>query len=244
MIKTLLLAMFMTFATMTVAHAEPTERESLVETFSLLSKSVGALYILEDDGDLRFTCSATAVDRYENKTVILTAYHCIRKGVSYLINFGDNVFRSLSVWKIPHYELNKVKYPRAFDEPKTDMALFLLEGTDIPTVNIGDSSSVVNGEKIAMVGFPLGLAKISYEGILSGRFNRPGSDDYNYLLLQIFGAPGSSGSAVMSLKDNTVIGVLVSGKTGRSGLPVIFATPVNYKQYLKSVHEVDRDEQE
>ena len=212
-----------------------TERQVLIETFARLSESVGALYALEEDGDLAFLCSATAVDREGEATVILTAYHCVRKGVSYLINFGDNRFHSLRVWQIPHYELDKVKYPRAYNEPKTDMALFLMEGANLPTIQMAEGSALTPGAKLAMVGFPLGLAKVRYEGIVSGHLDRPGSDDFNYLLLQIFGAPGSSGSAVVSVDSGKIIGVLVSGKQGRAGLPVIFATPIDYRRYLMPV---------
>ena len=216
------------------AHAQ-TERQVLIETFARLAQSVGALYSLEDDGDLSFLCSATAVGKEGQATVILTAYHCVRKGVSYLINFGDNRFHSLRVWKIPHYELDKTKYPRAYNEPKTDMALFLMDGVTVPIVPTAEGAALTPGAKLAMVGFPLGLAKVRYEGIVSGYLDRPGSDDYNYLLLQIFGAPGSSGSAVVSVDSGKIIGVLVSGKQGRAGLPVIFATPIDYQRYLMAV---------
>ncbi len=216
------------------AHAQ-TERQVLIETFARLAQSVGALYSLEDDGDLSFLCSATAVGKEGQATVILTAYHCVRKGVSYLINFGDNRFHSLRVWKIPHYELDKVKFPRAYNEPKTDMALFLMDGVAVPIIQTAEGAALTPGAKLAMVGFPLGLAKVRYEGIVSGYFDRPGSDDFNYLLLQIFGAPGSSGSAVVSVDSGKIIGVLVSGKQGRTGLPVIFATPIAYRRYLMIV---------
>ncbi len=101
------------------------ERQTVIDTFADMSEVVGALYSLEDDGDLDFLCSATAVGTEGPDTIILTAYHCVRKGVSYLINFGDNNFHPLRIWQVPHYELDDKKYPRAYGEPKTDMALFL-----------------------------------------------------------------------------------------------------------------------
>lgn len=217
-----------------VASAAPTEREVLIETFAKTSRSVGALYSLGTDGDLSFLCSATAIDRKHDKTVILTANHCVRKGVAYLINFGDNRFRSLSVWKVPHYEIDEKRYPRKYNEPVTDIALFLMEGQDVPIVPVSTSESPRPGTKIAMVGFPLGVAKISYEGIISGHLDRPGSDQFGYLLLQIFGAPGSSGSAVISAEDGVIIGVLVRASIG-GGLPVMFATPTGYMKNLMIV---------
>lgn len=218
------------------------EREKIIQTFAGLQSSVGALYAQESGGDMRFLCSATAVGRKDGKTIILTANHCLRKGVAYMINFGDSQFRSLKVWKIPHYEVNRQKFPRKFNEPETDMALFLMDGKDVPIVPLAKSSKVDPGAKIAMVGYPLGVSKISYEGIVAGRFNRVGADMFDYLLLQIFGSPGSSGSAVVNAKSGEVIGILVAAKTS-SGLPVIFATPIEYKKHLMSVRpETDKHE--
>jgi len=222
-----------------------TERQLLIETFSKLSNSVGALYALEADGDMAYLCTATAVGRYNGKTIIITAYHCIRKGVSYLINFGDNKFYSVGVWKIPHYEIDANKYPRAYNEPKTDMALFLLDEIDIPIVPLAGNGRLIPGSKLAMVGFPLGIAKISYEGTVAGYLNRLGSDDYNYMLLQIFGAPGSSGSAIVSVVTGQIVGILVSGKSNRfSGLPVIFAVPIDYLKNLRIVPGADGEKTE
>ena len=235
---------FLTIAALVAAFSWPfvanaqTEREVLIETFARVSQSVGALYSLDSGGDMKFLCSATAVDRQHGKTVILTANHCVRKGVAYLINFGDNNFRPLSVWQIPRYEIDPEKYPRRYNEPVTDMALFLMDGEIIPTVPVATDVRARPGAKVAMVGFPLGIAKISYEGIISGYLDRPGSDESGYLLLQIFGAPGSSGSAVLSIKTGNILGVLVAAKSsafGGGGLPVIFATPTSYMSNLMIV---------
>jgi len=212
-----------------------TERETLISTFAKLKPSVGALYALESGGNMRFLCSATAVGREGKATIILTAYHCVQKGVSYLINFGDNKFHPLSVWQIPHYEISDGKSPRAYNEPETDMALFLMENGDMPIAELADGAAQITGSKLAMVGYPLGVAKISYEGIVAGHLNRPGADLHGYVLMQIFGAPGSSGSSVVSASTGKIIGVLVAAKSDRAGLPVIFATPIGFKKYLKPV---------
>lgn len=214
-----------------------TEREALIETFAAVSPSVGALYALESDGDLKFLCTATAVDRHQGQTVILTAYHCLQRGVSYLINFGDNNLRPVTAWKIPHYEVNADAYPRAYGEPETDMALFLMAGADVPVAPLAATSGhLVYGAKLAIVGYPLGVSKIVYEGIVAGRFERPGNDMDNYILMQIFGAPGSSGSSVVDVATGEVVGVLVAARQAMTGLPVIFATPIDYRRYLLEVH--------
>lgn len=215
------------------------EREDIIATIERVAPSVGALYAQEENGNIRFLCSATAVGYENGSTIILTANHCLMKGVSYLINFGDNRMRSLLAWKIPHYEVNATKYPKVYNEPDTDMVLFLTPGTDIPVIEMATKSQTVKrGGKIITLGYPLGVTKISYEGIVAGYFDRLGSKIYNYIMLQIFGAPGSSGSAVVDVESGKVIGVLVRAKTS-SGLPIIFATPVEYRKHLMNVRETE-----
>ena len=213
------------------------ERDKIIEALAKLQPSVGALYAQEENGDMKFLCSATAVGRNEKDTIILSANHCLRKGVSYLINFGDNKLRTIRVWKIPHYEVDKEKFPRRYNEPETDMALFLMPGDDIPIVPLANGESPVPGARVIMVGYPLGVAKIAYEGIVAGKFDRLGADFYGYLLLQIFGAPGSSGSSVINVDTGNVVGILVAAKLN-PGLPVIFATPIQYQEHLMHVIQV------
>lgn len=228
------IGLFLLLAVSSVSFAE--ERNEIIRTFAEIDPSVGALYAQEEDGDMSFLCSATAIDRHEKQTVILTANHCLKKGVSYLIDFGDRQMRPLKVWKIPHYEVDSIKFPRRYGQPETDMALFLMDGVDTPVLSVGDNNDFEPGTKVAMVGYPLGVAKISYEGIVAGRYDRPGSDQDGYILLQIFGAPGSSGSSVIDVETGKIVGVLVSARQSVAGLPVIFATPIGHMKYLKTIH--------
>lgn len=228
----LLLALF-PLASPHGASAQQPDVQGLLER---ISPSIGALYARTANGDMNFLCSATAIGTHENHTIILSAEHCLEKGVAYIINFGDGILRPAQVWKIPHYEVDPDKNKRAYNEPATDMALFLTKGTDIPTLDLaGNTDDVVPGSEIVMVGFPLGVAKISYSGIVAGRLDMPGNDHDGYLLLQVFGAPGSSGSSVVDASTGKIIGVLVSAKQASVGLPVIFGTPVEYGRYLAEV---------
>lgn len=208
--------------------------EKLIDVFERTSGSVGALYKAEDGGNMSFLCSVTVVGEHEGQAVLLTAFHCVTRGVSYRVTLDGKRFHEARVWKIPHYEVDAKEYPRTFHEPRTDMALYLSD-VDAPAIEMADVADQRPGAGVVMVGFPLGLAKVSYEGIVSGYFHRPGADDHGYQLLQIFGAPGSSGSAVIDVETGKIISVLVAGKQSRSGLPVIFATPVEYQSYLMEV---------
>lgn len=214
--------------------------DELTDIFAKVSPSVGALYKRSGNGSIEFLCSITAVDHRNGETVVLSARHCVSKDVAFMVSFDGTQFYSARVWKLPHDTLNTAKFPRPYGEPKTDMSLFLVSGK-FPTVPLGDDSGVVPGDPIAVVGFPLGVTKIRYSGYIAGRLNRPGDDQDGYLILQSFGAPGSSGSSVVSVETGQVVGVLVSGVSGRSGLPVIFATPISYQKYLCDVHSPKDD---
>lgn len=212
------------------AHAD----QALIDRISATSPSVGALYKNHDDGSLQFLCSITAIDNHEGETVLITAFHCVTRGVSYKVTFDRETYHSARVWKIPGYAADKDKYPRAYHEPEVDMAFFKTRA-DVPVVKLADPARQKAGRDIVMVGFPLGQAKVAYKGIVSGYFDRPGDDTDGYQLLQIFGAPGSSGSSVIDPVTGEIISILVSAKQARAGLPVIFATPIDYAKYLRPV---------
>jgi V8-like Glu-specific endopeptidase len=216
--------------------------EKLVSQMAEVSKSVGALYAQSESGDLSFNCSGTAVERKDSGIVFLTAYHCFTKGKSYMVSFDGRTFHHASVLSIPRYHVDDKKYSKKFGEPDTDMAMFLVQVQGVPIVPLGDDGKLAIGHRIVVVGYPLGVAKIGYEGIIAGRMNRPGSDWHGYLLLQSFGAPGSSGSSVVDRDTGTVIGILVGARQGFTGLPVIFATPISYRQYLMEVPGLDKKE--
>lgn len=213
----------------------PAVASSIEALFERISPSVGALYAQEADGALKFLCSITIVGKTATQTELLTANHCVQKDVSYLVTFDGRMFHSARVAKLPGEQIDPQKFRRQYNQPQTDAALFVVDSLLVPSVvPLGDDAGLVPGRSIVTVGFPLGATKIRYQGSIAGRYERPGSDINGYLILQIFGSPGSSGSAVIEEATGTVVGILVSGRQG-FGTPVIFATPVSYLKFLRSV---------
>jgi len=210
----------------------------LIELFARVSSSVGALYTQSADGDLKFTCTVTVVEHIEGRTALLTAGHCVDRDVSYMVTLDGKRFYAAKVWKLPPELIDPQKHKRSYGEPAVDMALFI---TDEPlpakAIRMGMTLEAVPGLGVVTVGYPLGVTKIRYNGIVAGAFERPGADLDGYIMLQIFGAPGSSGSAVIEQNTGSILAVLVQGKQGHAGLPVIFATPIRYQQYLTPVGE-------
>jgi hypothetical protein len=198
-----------------VAHAEPGD-------------AVGALYRKSFSNDLIFTCTVSALHQEGKDLVLLTANHCVDEKTShYFVTFNGLVFHTASLYKIPRQE------PL---DPAVDMALLKIPNLKTPVLGSLPTNKINIGDDISSVGFPLGSAKVFYKGYIAGRVDNAGSDIDKYLILQIFGAPGSSGTAVMHKETNKVIGVLVAAASS-FGTPVIFATPIEYIKYLVTPEE-------
>lgn len=216
--------------------------QALKDAFKGIAPSVGALYTINDNGDLKFICTTTVVESEspEERAILLSAGHCAGNEAGYFVSFNGTKFHPARVWKLPK-DVHDRSYKRPFGEPKVDMAFFrLLEDVDVVPLQLGSTKEMEMGQDVVTVGFPLGVTKIGYEGTLAGKYNRP-TELKGYLMLQIFGAPGSSGSSIVDLESGRVVGVLVSGKQGRVGLPVLFATPIEYEKYLV---DLDAENQE
>jgi S1-C subfamily serine protease len=219
--------------------AAPAKAESLEKVFANIRPSVAALYAQTSDGSLRFLCSTTAVEKRKERVLLLTALHCVDKDVTYMVSFDGRQFYSARVWSLPKWEVAE-KLKKGYGVPSVDMALFSIElPLDVNVIPMADDSKIKAGHPIVMVGYPLGVTKISYNGIISGRLDRPGAALNGYMTMQIFGSPGSSGSSVIDQETGKIIGVLVSAKQDSVGLPVIFATPASYRRYLLELDKAD-----
>ncbi|MEL6546569.1 MAG: S1C family serine protease [Myxococcota bacterium] len=120
-----------------------------------------------------------------------------------------------------------------------DLALIKVDGAGFPRIALGASADLVQGDKVFVVGGPLGLAGSLSEGIVSAFRDEGVEEGYEGAMtgprLQITAAiaPGSSGSPVVSSRGE-VIGVAVSGFTNTQSLN--FAVPVDrLKALIKTV---------
>ena len=108
-------------------------------------------------------------------------------------------------------------------EPKTaDLAVLKFEAHDVPVLELATASQAIPGQKVVVIGNPLGLEGTVSEGIVSAVRNDLG-------LIQISApiSPGSSGSPVMT-EDGRVIAVAtLQSKIGQS---LNFAIPVETVQ--------------
>ena len=91
-----------------------------------------------------------------------------------------------------------------------DLVVLKFRASDVPFLKLGQSATVVEGEKVIVIGNPTGLTGTVSDGIISAfRENRS--------LIQITApiSPGSSGSPVMD-EDGRVIGVATESVEGQT----------------------------
>ena len=112
-----------------------------------------------------------------------------------------------------------------------DVAILKVNRTSLPTLPLGDSSAVRQGEQIVVMGYPradvLGASDITVtQGIVSAQRG---------FGLQIDAAlnPGNSGGPVLNLRGE-VVGVAIAGLRGATGIN--FAVPINDVKPILSAH--------
>ena len=114
-------------------------------------------------------------------------------------------------------------------DPKSDVAVLKIEGKDLPTLPLGDSSQLNVGDLIFAIGDPFGVGETATMGIVSatGR-SRLGIEDYeNFIQTDAAINPGNSGGALVDLQGRLIgINTAILAPSG-GNVGVGFAVPVN-----------------
>jgi serine protease Do len=92
-------------------------------------------------------------------------------------------------------------------DPRTDIAVLKVEGTDLPTIGWGNSDKVEVGDKVIAIGNPFGVGPTVTAGIVSARGRDLHNGPYDDFL-QVDAAinHGNSGGALIST-DGKVVGI-------------------------------------
>src|SRR6202049_1859401 len=115
-------------------------------------------------------------------------------------------------------------------DPKTDVAVLKLEGSNFPAITLGDSSKVQVGDYALAIGDPFGVGQTVTMGIVSakGRGNL-GIEDYeDFIQTDAPINPGNSGGALINDRGELIAlkqRFFSHGSGGKEGIG--FAIPVN-----------------
>lgn len=220
------------FLNLTNSYSEVTKE------FQNLSDAVLILYTQRSNGTMETTCTGTIFDKNKDgkRYRVLTSAHCI---------IEKDLDGRRSVIKRPIFftadEDNKKVFLRATidkvgnAEDGYDLAVLIIEtDKELNVIPLGDSTKVKDGESILNVSVPDGLGKVCLHGFVSkSNINRPLEieseriDLMGFMLIQMDISQGSSGSAVFSVDQNKIIGVL----TGTIGVNAI-AVPISRLQEI------------
>jgi S1-C subfamily serine protease len=179
--------------------------------------STALLYRQTESGGMEMTCTATAFEKTAKGYLFATASHCVGE--------ADKVHERVEVVKTRFYltfdeKSDKKFYPATLEmagyQPKgDDFSIFSVETNDpISIVPLGDEHLEEAGADVINIASPRGLGRQVFHGFISSLYvDRPVvEEDINWqgvMLLQIQSGPGSSGSAIVSVKQSAIVGFLV-----------------------------------
>ncbi|VVB51632.1 Trypsin-like peptidase domain protein [uncultured archaeon] len=206
------------------------------EFLQKLEKATNPLYA-DVDGNVRFICTATAIQKIPTGYIFLTARHCVADP-------------RLQGWFVVIDKKSDTPYIKATvllaGDLYTDAALLQVNTLlDIPTVPLGDERLLSISSRVEYFGFPQNLGKFYFEGyVTSLKIGPPAYSDPQWngdlgLTIQI--GPGSSGSALVDPQQEAIVGVVTGVTYSRLGGPILsMATPVSKVRVLVSDYKAGR----
>lgn len=113
-------------------------------------------------------------------------------------------------------------------DKRTDVAVLKIPGKDLPTVNLGDSNAIKQGEWVVAIGSPFGFDNTVTAGIVSAKGRSlPDANYVPFIQTDVAINPGNSGGPLFNLSGE-VIGInsqIYSRTGGYMGLS--FAIPID-----------------
>ncbi|MGO9262455.1 MAG: DegQ family serine endoprotease [Bryobacteraceae bacterium] len=120
-------------------------------------------------------------------------------------------------------------------DPRTDIAVLKIDGTNFPYVTLGDSSKVEVGDIALAIGDPFGVGQTVTAGIVSamGRGNLGIEEVEDFIQTDAPINPGNSGGALID-DEGHLIGINTAILSGNSGgnQGIGFAVPVNLASHI------------
>ena len=112
-------------------------------------------------------------------------------------------------------------------DPRSDIALLKLEGSDFPSVKLGDSDAIKVGQWVLAIGSPFGFDASVTAGIVSAKGRSLPSENYvPFIQTDVAINPGNSGGPLFDL-DGKVVGINSQIYTRSGGfMGLSFAIPI------------------
>src|SRR5579862_9218363 len=119
-------------------------------------------------------------------------------------------------------------------DPRTDIAVLKIDGTNLPSITLGDSSKVQVGDVALAIGDPFGVGQTVTAGIVSatGRGNLGIEQVEDFIQTDAPINPGNSGGALVD-DEGHLIGINTAILAGNSGgnQGIGFAVPINMARH-------------
>lgn len=171
------------------------------------SLAIVSVYNLNAQGEVQGTGTGFIVNP---DGVIVTNFHVIEGAYGALIKLKNGEVYD-RVWVIDYH-------------PRRDIAVLKIQGVNLPTVSLGDSETVEQGDWCVAIGNPKGLEHTVSDGLISAIRIMEGNQ-----MFQISApiSPGSSGGPLYN-RQGQVVGITTAALVGEGVQNLNFAVPLKY----------------
>jgi len=205
----LVLMIFLVAAPMSFAGHE--------ELFAKAHEASWAIYV-RGAGGMSASCSSSAIKSDADKTYLISAGHCFvgqdLSKTDFLVTRDHRTFYKAKV-KQSGLKLKmgmKTTSSDLGDYDGDDWALVEASVGNMPIVPLGDSQILRIGEDLIIVGLPFGLDFLAVQGIVGSLDISISATVWNhYYGGNIYIAGGNSGSGIISVKQEAIIGIVCAG---------------------------------
>jgi hypothetical protein len=196
------------------------------DLFTEVKKSSWAIY-QRSTGGMNAICSAGAYKTDKNHTWLVSAGHCFMgqdlNRTDFLVTQNHKNFVKARVYRMG------LSPKKGADETSTDMdkyrgkdwAIVEIDAGDQTTFPLGKSDDLQLGEDLVIVGVPFGMDFLAVQGIVGSKDLALSQTAWNHAMgANVFIAGGNSGSAVISVKQKAIVGIIVAGPGSQSSLAI------------------------
>lgn len=189
------------------AAAGGQEKISVKEIVQRETPAIVSIYNLDARGEVRGTGTGFIV---KTDGVVITNFHVIEGAQGLLI-------------KLKSGEVYDRIWVMDFD-PRRDIAVLKTQGIQLPTVTLGDSEKMEQGDWCVAIGNPKGLEHTVSDGLVSALRVIEGS---KMLQISVPISPGSSGGPLYNSRGE-VVGITTAALVGEGVQNLNFAVPLKY----------------